>query len=143
MPIKDIPTGIIEHIKKAVRSRSSKTELNTYFSSGAKDRHIKLVRKYLGLKHNDNNATRAVIFQWALEAAKTKEALADIINVSLEYLVKEKYELPPFSVLQRLCQSARAEINNRYFDLLSNFLNSEGRAAVNKLLNASGPDSYG
>lgn len=143
VPIKDIPTGIVEHIKKAVRSRSSKTELNAYFSSGAKDRHIKLVRKYLGLKPYDNDAAGVLIFQWALEAAKTKEALADIINVSLEYLVKERYELPPFSVLQRLCQSARAEINNRYFDQLSNFLNSAGQAAVNKILNASGPDSYG
>ena len=85
----------------------SKTELNAYFSSGAKDRHIKVIRKYLELKAYDNDTTGALIFQWALEAATTKEALADIINVSLEYLVKEKYELPPFSVLQRLCQSAR------------------------------------
>ncbi len=102
-----------------------------------------MIRKYLGLQPYDNDATGILIFQWALEAAKTKEALADIINVSLEYLVKEKYELPPFSILQRLCQSARAEVNNTYFNQLSNFLNAEGRAAVTKLLNSSGPDSYG
>ena len=74
---------------------------------------------------------------WALEAATTKEALPDIINVTLEYLVKERYELPAFSVLERICQAARAEVNTRYYDQLCGFLESESRQCINDILRSS------
>jgi len=67
---------------------------------------------------------------WALEVATTKEALPDIINVTLEYLVKERYELPAFSVLERICQAARADVNTRYYDQLCGFLGTEVASAL-------------
>ena len=139
----DVPTPIIQHIKQLVRNRSSLADLSAYFSSGAKDRHVRLIRQHLKLRPDDTDSTNDKVLQWATSAAKTKEALADIINVALEYLVKEQFEIPPFSVLQRLCQSARSQVNNTYYDQLVGYLNAEGRAIVNRLLNASGSEQFG
>ncbi len=67
----------------------------------------------------------------------TKEALPDIINVTLEYLVKERYELPGFSVLVRICQTARAAVNTRYYDHLCNFLEAGSRQCITDILQSS------
>jgi len=97
--LKEIPLVIIQHIKDNSLSRVSVGELRAYYTSGTKDRHIKLIRKHLSLQPYDSNKTPDLIRNWALDAAKTKEALPDIINVALEYLVKENHELPGFHTL--------------------------------------------
>jgi hypothetical protein len=41
------------------------------------------------------------------EAAETKDNPADLINLALETLIKERYELPVFSTLDRLVRRVR------------------------------------
>lgn len=140
----EVPEVIINHIKAHSRSRISRTELQTYFASGAKIRHVRFIRQYLNIQPYDSEKTGALVRGWALEAAATKEALADIINVTLEYLVKEKYELPAFSALDRLCQSARREVNNTYYDQLCDYLTAEGRELIAQMLRStSGSSGFG
>src|SRR3989442_324316 len=43
-----------------------------------------------------------------VEAAKTKEDLADLINVALEELAHGNFELPPFDTLDKAAHHARA-----------------------------------
>ena len=133
----EIPTVIIQYIKNECRSKASLKDVQAYYTSGAKDRHVKLIRHYLNIKPYDATKTSALVKTWALEAATTKEALPDIINVTLEYLVKERYELPAFSLLQRVCQTARAKVNTRYYDLLCGFLGEESRQCIVDILKAS------
>lgn len=134
----EVPEVVANHVRVHSRSRTSRKELQTYFASGAKIRHVKLIRQYLKIQPYDSEATGALVKGWALEAAATKEALADVINVTLEYLVKEKYELPAFSALDRICQSARREVNNKYYDQLCGYLTEEGRQLVGQILESSG-----
>ena len=47
-------------------------------------------------------------------AARTLEDRADIINFTLEELVRQRFELPAFSVLHRTAQNARATVNREY-----------------------------
>jgi hypothetical protein len=133
----EIPKVIITHIKNQCRSRVALKNLQTYYTSGAKDRHVKLIRRHLNIKAYVAAKTSELAQIWALEAATTKEALPDIINVTLEYLVKERYELPAFSVLERICQAARAEVNTRYYDQLCGFLESVSRQCINDILRSS------
>ena len=140
----EIPNVIIAHIKSQCRSRASFKDLQTYYVSGAKDRHVKLIRRYLDIKPYDAAKTSGLTKSWAQEAATTKEALPDIINVTLEYLVKERYELPAFSVLERICQTARAEVNTRYYGQLCEFLTAESRQCITDILRSStGPNGFG
>ena len=122
VPLGEIPKVIVAHIKNQCRSRVTLNDLQTYYTSGSKDHHVKLVRRHLNIKAYDTIKTSELAQAWAQEAATTKEALPDIINVTLEYLVKERYELPAFSVLERICQAARTEVNTRYYAQLCGFL---------------------
>tara|TARA_R110001599_G_scaffold157047_1_gene343062 strand:- start:424 stop:3411 length:2988 start_codon:yes stop_codon:yes gene_type:complete len=140
----EIPKVIIQHIKNVCRSRVSLKDVQAYYISGAKDRHVKLIRRHLEINPYDTTKTSKLVKAWALEAATTKEALPDIINVTLEYLVKGRYELPAFSVLERICQAARTKVNTQYYDQLCGFLETESRLYVTDILKAStGTNDFG
>lgn len=144
IPYGEIPKVIVKHVKKKIRSRAALKEIQSYYSSGAKDRHVKLIRSYLGIKAYDAITVSERIKSWALEAAKTKEALPDIINVTLEYLVKERYEIPAFSAIDRICQAARAKINTQYYNQLCGFLSIDTHQHIEDILNGkSGPNGFG
>lgn len=144
VPLGDVPTVIINHIRAHSGCRVSIHELRPYYTSGAKDRHIKLIREYLNIRPYDSAKTGVLVSEWALSAARTKEALADIINVALEHLVKEQYELPGLSTLERLCRSARTETNNTYYGQLCGYLSAEGRLLIQQVLrSSSGPSGFG
>ena len=49
------------------------------------------------------------------EAARTRDDLADIINIALEDLVRQRYELPAFNTVLRTARAARTEINQGYY----------------------------
>lgn len=49
------------------------------------------------------------------QQAEVKDHAADLINVATEELVKQRYELPAFSTLDRLISHIRAMVNNRLF----------------------------
>lgn len=143
-PLSEIPHVILQHIKEACRSRVSIENLRNYFSSGAKDRHIKLIRQHLNIQPFDASTTTPLVHGWAMDAAKTKEALADVINVTLEYLVKEQYEIPSYHTLFKICRTARAEINTTYYEQLSGYLSQEGLDLVKQLISsATGPNGFG
>ena len=62
-----------------------------------------------------------------LEAAQSKDILADMINVGIEALVHARYELPAFSTLRRAAQKARAQVNHRYYHQVYDALNDVQR----------------
>lgn len=58
--------------------------------------------------------------------------------------MKEQYELSGFSTLDRLCRSARTEVNSTYYDKLCGYLNAEGKQLIQQVLQASsGPSGFG
>ena len=140
----EIPKAIVIHIKKQCLSRATQKDIQGYFASGAKDRHVKLIRQYLDIKPYDTIKTSKLVKNWALDAATTKERLPDIINVALEYLVKERYELPGFTTIERICQTARAEVNTQYYQQLCDFLDSNSNRLITNILQSStGVDGFG
>lgn len=130
----EIPAIIIQHIKQLTRSKITKNQLKNYFSSGSRDPHIKLIRRYLGLSPYQANHTSVQVKQWALDAADTKESVADIINVTIERLVKANIELPGFHELERIGESARTTVNHRYYQQLTQHLDNKSLAVLEELL---------
>src|SRR3546814_7640946 len=71
--------------------------------------------------------------QVAREAASTKQELEDIINVLIEELVRQKFELPGFTQLVRAARAARNAVNTAIFKSITEQLSAEqqiGRAHV-------------
>lgn len=135
VPLADIPLVIIKLITKKAKSSVTHAQLQQYFKSGTKDRHIKLLRSYLNVKPYESKNTSYLLKSWAVEAATTKEKLADIINILIETLVKECFELPSFATLRRIAQSARSQVNNEYYRKLHGFLNTNGIEQIDLILN--------
>ncbi len=92
-----------------------------------------LIRDYAGVKAWGEEA-QVAMEKASEEAASTLEDIADIINVILEQLVRQRFELPAFSVLQRAAQHARAVANRNYQALVCDRLDAAARERLVILL---------
>ena len=101
-----IPNEISIHIARCVGQLFVSEVMKGYDQAGTRFRHMKLIRKYLRVQPV-GEATYQSMLQAALQAAQTKEHLADIINAMLEELIKERLELPAFSKFVREARRAR------------------------------------
>jgi hypothetical protein len=72
-----------------------------------------LVRNFLGVTAY-GYAARKVVVDASLRAARTREDLPDVINVALEELARQRYELPGFSTLLKIARAARSRVNREY-----------------------------
>ena len=101
VPISQVPSAIIEHIASVAQIQLAITELAGYDSSGTRKRHLQIIRQTLHINCYDKDA-RHILMLAMSQTARTKEELADLINVGIEELVRKKYELPatyaPFSI---------------------------------------------
>ena len=59
------------------------------------------------------------------EAARTKNDLADIINVAIEELVRHRYELPIFNTLVRAAKRVRPTVDRAFYRQFRQHLNQE------------------
>ena len=110
LPWSRIPAMIPQHIGQCLGFLFIPNMPTSYQESGSRYRHMRLVRKYLKVEPL-RKTTYLCMQEAAQRAAQTKEHLADIVNVMLEELVKQRYELPAFSRLTREAATARAQVN--------------------------------
>jgi hypothetical protein len=93
-------------------------EIKSFESSGTRIKIITALRDYLNVRPLEAT-DRAWLDQVAEDAAETKHAVADMVNVMLEELIHHRYELPAFSTLDQMAFRAREKSNNWYFTAIS------------------------
>jgi hypothetical protein len=133
LPIVEIPQRIVRHITRSVGLVSVPDSLATYDTSHTRVRHLTLIRVRLQVTAY-SRAVRPFLLTTGEEAAETKEDLADIINVLIETLVRQRYELPAFSTLERVAFTTRALVNRRYHHRIAVRLTATQRAQLDTLL---------
>ncbi|EMX0193121.1 Tn3 family transposase [Bacillus cereus] len=130
---KDIPSVIIHHIRSSLRI-SNETEPN--FRTKSIYRHQKAIREHLQVlpfgKDALHIATNAIY-----KASQVMDNPADLINVSIEELIKERYELPAFSTLDRLARRVRKLVNNRLCNTILARLSNIEKDKLDQLLHTS------
>jgi Tn3 transposase DDE domain/Domain of unknown function (DUF4158) len=122
-------------IKKHIADKLSidnKVDLSSYDQSTRK-RHIKIIREYLQI-NADKKSRRQMMKSAALNAAATRENLADIINSIIDELIKSKFELPAFQKLVRLARAARLVVNNDNYGKIFNALSDNQKRVIDKML---------
>jgi hypothetical protein len=62
---------------------------------------MQLIRSYVGVSAYDATA-RKIVTNASLAASRTRDDLADIINVAIEELVRQRCELPAFGMLLKI-----------------------------------------
>lgn len=127
-----VPLTIIEHIGKIADTSASAKELESYDGSGTRRRHIVTIRDYLRLQPYDEAAQQVMVA--AMEsAASTKHDLVDLINIALEELVRQSFELPGFSTMERMARSVRTRITSTLYQQVATCLNREERFQIQAL----------
>ena len=106
-----IPEPLVSHL----RSRLGITEdASAVPPQRSRQRYRDVIREYLDIKQFGNEARR-VAAQAVADAALNMDDPADLVNVAIEELVKESYELPAFSTLDRLARHVKHTVNARLF----------------------------
>ncbi|WP_427164178.1 DUF4158 domain-containing protein [Streptomyces sp. C1-1] len=105
----EIPEVVVAHVRdQAGLAAGTVPEVD---SERSEERYRSAVRERLELKHKPGEA-RAVAEAAMRAAAPVKAHTADLVNVALEELVrqKERLELPAFSTLDRMAARIRSEV---------------------------------
>lgn len=129
--LEQVPITIVSHIKD-ILNLSTEVKIG-YQHQRTNYRHRSLIRDYLQIQAFNKKALvkmRDTISQ----SAYIMEYPADLINVAIEELVKERYELPGFYTLQREVARIREAINSQIYQEVFQQLSPELRVRLNELL---------
>jgi hypothetical protein len=110
----EVPKPILQHIAACAGYDAVPAGLAEYDASSVRRRHMALVRDYVGVSAWCEVA-QTVMIDACRQAARTRDDLADIVNIALEELVRQRYELPAFNTVLRAARAARTEINQGYY----------------------------
>jgi len=135
--ISKIPKSVRDHI--ATKLRANPNELDC--SPRSKIRHYERVREFLKVKPYDKKAKR-IIINILFGRSKVIDHPADLINVAIEELINQRYELPAFSHIDRLVHHVRYRVNTRIFQTIFDGLDNEKWQKLTKLLIKSEAESF-
>ena len=127
-----IPQAIIKHIAQSAGLACYLDVLANYETSRTRWRHTNIIRDYLSINPYQTQARRIIVKSMA-EASRTKNDLADIINVAIEELVHHRYELPIFNTLVRAAKRVRGIVDRAFYQKVRQNLNSESCKRLDSL----------
>lgn len=107
-----IPKIIIDHVRNILELKPS-TKFG-YKHHQIHHRHQEIIRTHLNFRPYTPDG-KEVATEIANESAKIHNYPADIINHVLEELIKQRYELPAYSQIDRLVKQARQRVNEEIF----------------------------
>jgi TnpA family transposase len=130
--IADIPLAVIDQIRTSLHLQEDRSF--SYQYPPTLSRHKKIIRSYIQVIPF-NQKGKDLITEIITESALRMDNPADLINVAIEELVKERYELPGFNTLDRLVNHLRKEVNQKIFSQVISQLNPEYIQRLKDLLN--------
>ena len=132
MALADAPHLVVEHVAHAVGIPADSLVVEAYDRSGTQQRHLAAIRDYLEVRPYGPAARRVMIHALA-DAANTKHELEDLINVAIEQLVRQRFELPVFDTLNRAGRRVRATLARALYGRVFNALTQEDLARIDAL----------
>ena len=111
------PKPMVQHVAQCAGYDALPKGLEAYDAGSVRRRHMALVRDYEGVSAWCEESQK-IMADICREAARSRDDLADIINVALNELVRQRYALPALSTMLRVARAARTEINQGYYALV-------------------------
>jgi TnpA family transposase len=96
-------------------------------------RHRQAIRMYLKVTSYSHGGERAVTHEIE-QAAYTMSDPADLINVAIERLIEQRFELPAFSTLDRLVGRVRHHVHQHLYDQITGGLTPDDIGRLEALL---------
>jgi len=133
VPATSVPEDIAKHIAAGFRWTYSVRALRNYERSSNKWKHLDRIRQMLEVKPVGKEAMNflGIVMR---QVAMVKQDLVDIINVGIEELVRERFELPAFDTLLREAKKARAATNSLIYRGIYERASVEARSAADEIL---------
>lgn len=126
----DIPAQICSYL---CQQFNLPPETNLHETKHYRYRYRQLIRAYLQIKaYSDGGANLAR--QAAEQAAYTMSDPADLINVAIEQLIAQRFELPAFSTLDRLILHVREGVHEALYHRMTASLEHSHQERLDALL---------
>jgi TnpA family transposase len=136
--IEAIPADVVEHVSASLGMQP--TQSITYPAAhSALYRHHKVIRTLLGVKPYTDAHTRGLAINLAQKAASVVDTRVDIINITIEELVRLGHELPTFGTLDEIAEQAYAAAEAALYSRLSQRLTAGQRKWLDRLLESELP----
>jgi len=131
-PVAEAPSLVVEHVARVAGIHRVSLTLDGYDRSGTRRRHLLVIRDHLRVQPYGHAAQHAMIRALA-EAASTKYELEDLINVAIEQLVRQQFELPAFDTLNRAARRVRATLARALYQRVFNALSADDLVRIDAL----------
>ena len=131
--LSEIPDAVINYIRTFLQLPKN-LDLG-YQYPPTLSRHKQAIRSYLQVSQF-NQETHKFIREIIKQSALVRDNPADLINVAIEELVKNRYDLPPFATLDRLVRHGRNLVNQQLFSQVTSQLSEEYQQRLNDLLDS-------
>ena len=131
--LREVPTPLWHHCAEWAGAGGVPGDLLRYDSSSVRRRHMPLVREFVGVIAWGTASQQAMVMA-CRNGARTHDDLADIVNIAIEELVRQRFELPAFTTLLRAARAARTTINREYHALICTRLGAVAQDTLRALL---------
>jgi TnpA family transposase len=129
--LEQIPQDITNYLRDYLKLSEN---IDTgYDQSRTLYRHKKEIRAYFQVTAFDKQA-RHLISEAVSSSSLVMDNPADLINVAIEMLVKDRYELPGFNSLNRLVCRLRTRVNHLLFSQVTQQLDDEYLSRLDSLV---------
>ncbi len=135
-----VPVRVVDHIANQGGLTVTTADLIGYDASGTRRRHLRIIRTHLGISAYGPEA-QAAMEQAMAEAALSKDDLIDLINIALEEMVRQHWELPAFSAFSRAAMKIRSRVNNGFHAHIGTQLSDEHLHQIDHLF-ATDPHTH-
>lgn len=132
-----IPAEVVENISATLGV--APTDKIEFASLATLYRHHKAIRELLGVKPYTDGQTRTLAIQIAQQVANVVETRVDIINITIEELVRLGYELPVFRTLDEISEQAHSAAEAALNARINQRLSSAQRTWLDRLLESELP----
>lgn len=130
----EVPEAVAAHLRSRLGLGLGE-EVPSEAPPRSRQRYRDAIREHLGVRPFGDEARRFAAEAIA-EAALAMDEPADLVNVAIEALVRERFELPAFSTLDRLARKVRQATNTRLFSRVDRALSEAERSRLGSLLEA-------
>lgn len=135
--LEEIPPDVVEHVSATLAMPPA--QAIDYPSPTALYRHHKAIRALLGVKSYTDAHTRPLAIGIAKTAAAVVDTRTDIINITIDELVRLGYELPVYRTIDEIAEQAYAAAELELHASIAKRLTEEQRKWLDSLLNAELP----
>jgi hypothetical protein len=133
----DVPAAVVDHVRRCLKLADAIVPVR---GTPTAKLHRTLVRERLRVVCDPQRA-HEVVEEAIRAAALVKNHPPDLINVTLEMLVKSSLELPGFSTVDEIAARIRHDVNTAMFERVGARIALSDRIALEGLLDVDGPGS--